>query len=122
MEPPVWIERGTELTIGNDFYANTGLTLLDSGGITIGDNVLVGPNVNIYTNNHPLDADERRTGVEIYQPVVIGNDVWIGGNATLCPGITIGDRAVIAAGAVVTKNVEADSLVGGNPARLIRRL
>ncbi len=122
IEPPVWIERGVELEIGENFYANTGLTLLDSGGVTIGQNVLIGPNVKIYTNNHPLNVEERRQGFEIFKPVSIGNDVWIGGGSIICPGVNIGDNAVIAAGSVVTKDVAPDTLVGGNPAILIRTL
>lgn len=122
IEPPVWIERGCELEVGDNFYANTGLTLLDTGGIKIGENVLIGPNVKIYTNNHPLNAEERRQGFELFKPVTIGNDVWIGGGSIICPGVTIADNAVIAAGSVVTKNVDADTLVGGNPAKLIRTL
>lgn len=90
--------------------------------MTIGNNVLIGPNVSIYTACHPLDADRRRTFDEWAEPVTIGNDVWIGGGAIILPGVEIGDRCVVAAGAVVTKNVPADSLVGGNPARIIRKL
>ena len=99
------------------------LRLEDAGtAVTIGNNVLIGPNVSIYTACHPLDADWRRTFDEWAEPVTIGNDVWIGGGAIILPGVEIGDRCVVAAGAVVTKNVPADSLVGGNPARIIRKL
>ncbi|MDN4503571.1 sugar O-acetyltransferase [Alteromonadaceae bacterium BrNp21-10] len=122
IEPPVWIERGETLSIGENFYANTGLTLLDSGGVTIGANVLIGPHVQILTNNHPLNAEERRSGIEIYKSVSIGDDVWIGAGVIICPGVTIGERAVVAAGAVVTKNVAQDTLVAGNPAKLIKQL
>ena len=88
--------------------------------MTIGNNVLIGPNVSIYSACHPLDADRRRTFDEWAEPVTIRNDVWIGGGAIILPGVEIGDRCVVAAGAVVTKNLPADSLVGGYPAPIIR--
>ncbi|MBC3764738.1 sugar O-acetyltransferase [Neptunicella marina] len=122
IEPPIWIEYGEYLQLGENFFTNTGLTILDAGGVTIGDNVLIGPNVQIYTNNHPLDAVRRLSGEQHLLPVSIGNNVWIGGAAVICPGVSIGDNAVIAAGSVVCKNVEANTLVAGNPAKPVRHL
>ncbi len=88
--------------------------------MTIGSLVLVGPNAQIYTASHPLDAGKRRQGVEFGKPIIIGDDVWIGGSAVICPGVTIGEKSIIAAGAVVTKDVPPFAIVGGNPARVIR--
>lgn len=107
--------------MGKDFYANNGCILLDGCEIKIGDYVKLAPNVQIYTAEHPLDHVERRA-VESGRPVTIGDDVWIGGGAIILPGVTIGNRAVVAAGAVVTKDVQADTIVAGCPARVIRDL
>lgn len=119
---PFRCDYGRNIHVGRNFFANFNLTILDEARVEIGDNVMVGPNVSIYTACHPLDADERATWVEWAEPVTVGNNVWIGGSATLLPGVVVGDGAVVAAGAVVTRPVEAGTLVGGNPARLIRRL
>lgn len=119
---PFRCDYGCNMLIGENFFANFNLTVLDEALVTIGDNVLIGPNVSIYTACHPLDAETRDTWVEWAEPVTIGNSVWIGGSATIVPGVTIGDGAIVAAGSVVTKDVEPFTLVGGNPARLIRRL
>lgn len=104
------------------FFANFNLTILDEARVTIGDNVLIGPNVSIYTACHPLDAIERNKWVEWAEPVTIGNNVWIGGSSTILPGVTVGDNVVIGAGSVVTRDVPSDVVVGGNPARIIKRL
>ncbi|MDE6853681.1 MAG: sugar O-acetyltransferase, partial [Muribaculaceae bacterium] len=108
--------------IGEDFFANFNLTILDEARVSIGNHVFIGPNVSIYTACHPLDHRERNTGNEWAEPVTIGDSVWIGGSVTIVPGVTIGDGAVIAAGAVVTRDVEPYTLVGGNPAKIIRSL
>ena len=111
--------------MGRFFYANTGLVVLDTCPVTIGDHVMVGPQVGIYTATHPLDFRLRRPGPdygEYGKPVTIGDDVWIGGHAVINPGVTIGSRSVVASGAVVTKDVPDNVVVGGNPARIIKRL
>ena len=90
--------------------------------VEIGNHVLVGPDVQIYTATHPLDAKTRNSLLEFAKPVTIGNDVWIGGGAIICPGVTIGDGVVIAAGAVVTKSVPENVVVGGNPAKIIKEI
>ncbi|MDM8214012.1 sugar O-acetyltransferase [Enterococcus hirae] len=115
-------DNGKNIHIGHDFLSNYNLTILDIAPVTFGDHVLVGPNVDIYTVNHPLDKLERRKYLAIASPVTIGSDVWIGGNVTITPGVTIGNNVIIAAGAVVTKDIPANTLVGGVPAKKIRDL
>ena len=122
IEPPFRCDYGCNITIGHGFYANTDCIILDVAPVTIGDNVLIGPNVSIYTACHPLDAIERNKWVEWAEPVTIGNNVWIGGSSTILPGVTVGDNVVIGAGSVVTRDVPSDVVVGGNPARIIKRL
>jgi maltose O-acetyltransferase len=90
--------------------------------ISIGDDTLLGPNVQIYTATHPINWKERASGLEFAKPVVIGRNVWIGGSAVICPGVRIGDRTVIGAGSVVTKDIPADVVAVGNPCRVIRQL
>lgn len=119
---PFRCDYGCNIHIGNNFFANFNLTILDEAAVTIGDNVFIGPNVSIYTACHPIEAEARNTGVEWAEPVTIGNSVWIGGSATILPGVTIGDNCVIGAGSVVTKDVEANTVVGGNPAKVIKRI
>jgi maltose O-acetyltransferase len=96
--------------------------MLDVCPVHIGDNCMLAPGVHIYTATHPLDAEERNSGVEFGKPVNIGNNVWIGGRAVINPGVTIGDNVVVASGAVVTKDVPANVVVGGNPAKIIKTL
>lgn len=119
---PFRCDYGSNIFIGEGFFANFNLTILDEAEVRIGDNVFIGPNVSIFTACHPLDAATRNRAIEWAEPVKIGNDVWIGGDVTIVPGVTIGDNVVIGAGSVITKDVESDTLVAGNPARLIKRL
>lgn len=119
---PFRCDYGCNIYLGENFFANFNLTILDEAEVRIGDNVLIGPNVSIYTACHPLNAAERSTGVEWAEKVIIGNNVWIGGSTTILPGVTIGDNAVIGGGSVVTKNVEPNTVVAGNPAKVIKRL
>ncbi|WP_440713930.1 DapH/DapD/GlmU-related protein [Gordonia sp. FQ] len=118
--PPFTTDCGKNLRIGERVFVNSGCRLQDQGGITLGDDVLLGHNVVIATLNHALDPAERATTEP--RPVTIGNSVWIGANATILPGVTIGDGAVVAAGAVVTRDVAPKTIVGGVPARPIREL
>lgn len=124
----VWIgktfncDNGKKIHIGNNFTGNFNLTILDIREVYIGDNVMIGPNTLITTVNHTLTPKGRREHLGIASPVNIGNDVWIGGNVTILPGITIGNNVVIAAGAVVTKDVPDNVLVGGVPARIIKEI
>ena len=122
LEPPFYCEYGNQITVGKDFYANTGCVMLDVGRIVIGDHVMFGPNVSIYTAGHPLHADSRNSGWEYGIGVTIGNSVWIGGQTVLMPGVTIGDRTVIGAGSVVTKDIPSDVVAAGNPCRVIREI
>jgi maltose O-acetyltransferase len=107
--------------VGTNFYANFGCVLLDCAEIRIGNNCFLAPGVKIYTAAHPLDAVKRRS-VEFALPIEIGDDVWIGGDAVICPGVKIGSRVVVAAGAVVTRDVPNDVLVAGVPAAIKRNL
>lgn len=115
-------DNGRNISVGDNFLSNYNLTILDIVPVKIGDNVMIGPNVDIYTVNHPLTATGRREALAKGYPVTIGNDVWIGGKVTITPGVTIGDNVVVAAGAVVTKDVPANTLVGGVPAKVIKTL
>lgn len=113
-------DYGFNIHVGNNFYANYDCTILDVCEVTIGDDVLLAPGVHIYTATHPVDPELRRSGQEFGKPVAIGSNVWIGGGTVICPGVTIGDNCVIGAGSVVTKDVPADTIVAGNPARIIK--
>lgn len=116
--PPFYTDCGKNITFGKNVFLNTGCTFQDFGGITIGDASQIGQNVTLCTLNHGLPPEQRNT---IYpSPIVIGRNVWIGANATVLPGVTVGDDAIIAAGAVVTKDVPAKAVVGGVPARVIK--
>ena len=106
--------------MGRNFEGNFGITILDEGPVTIGDNVFIGPNVSIYTIIHALTPKQRNEGLMHSNPVTIGNNVWIGGNAVILPGVTIGDNAVIGAGSVVTRDVPPSVLAVGNPCRVVR--
>lgn len=118
--PPFYTDFGKNITVGKGVFFNSGCRLQDQGGITIGDETLLGHNVVLATLNHEMDPAHRKDMHPA--PIVIGKHVWIGANATVCPGVTIGDGAVVAAGAVVTKDVAANTVVGGVPARRIKEL
>ncbi|HYF17750.1 MAG TPA: sugar O-acetyltransferase [Ramlibacter sp.] len=119
--PPFFCDYGSQVELGQDVFLNANCVLLDVCSIRVGANTLVGPAVQIYTPLHPMDARERRRR-EYGRPVEIGRDVWIGGAAVILPGVRIGDRAVIGAGSVVTRDVPADVFAAGNPCRVIRPL
>lgn len=120
--PPFYCDYGSNVTLGRNVYFNFNCILLDVAPVHIGDNVLFGPAVQVYTATHPLDAELRRSGIESGKPIVIGDDVWIGGGAILNPGVTIGARSVIGAGSVVTKDIPDDVFAAGNPCKVIRKL
>ena len=122
IEPPFRCDYGTNIYLGQNFYANFGVVLLDCAEIRIGENVLLAPNVQIYTAHHPLDPETRLTGAELASPITIGDNVWIGGGAIVLPGVTIGDNTTIGAGSVVTKDIPAGVVAVGNPCRVIRRI
>lgn len=122
LEPPFHCDYGWNIEVGENFFANYGLTILDVGKVTIGDNAQIAPNVSIYTAGHPIHPDSRNSGYEYGIPVTIGNNVWIGGNVVILPGVTIGDNVVIGAGSVVTKDIPNNMIAVGNPARIIREI
>lgn len=117
---PFYTNFGKFITMGKRVFINHACSFLDMGGITIEDDVLIGPRVSLTTENHPLDPSDRKT--VLLKPIVIRRNVWIGASATILPGVTVGENSVVAAGAVVTKDVPANSVVGGVPARLIKSL
>ncbi len=120
--PPFNCIYGENIYIGNNVFLNLNCMIIDNNRVEIGDHAMVGPGVQIYTAAHPLDAESRKLGWEVAKPVTIGNSVWIGGSAILLPGVKIGERSVVGAGAVVTKDVLPGVVVAGNPARIIREI
>lgn len=122
IRPPLYCDYGYQIHIGARTFINYGAMLLDVATITIGDDVQVGPNVQLLTPTHPLDPELRRQKYEAAEPITVGNNVWLGGGVILLPGITIGENTVVGAGAVVTKDLPANVVAVGNPARIIREL
>ena len=122
VRPPLSVDYGSHLRIGRNTFVNYHLTAADVAPITIGENCQIGPNVQLLTPIHPTEPDPRREGQERAEPIVIGDNVWLGGGATVLPGVTIGENSVIGAGAVVTKDVPANVVAVGNPARVLREL
>jgi len=120
IEPSFRCDYGTHISIGNHFFANYDCIFLDVAPTTIGNSVLFGPRVCLYTAGHPTDADVRSTGLEFGLPITIGDRVWIGGNTVVLPGVTIGQDTIIAAGSIVTKDIPAGVVAAGNPCRVLR--
>jgi maltose O-acetyltransferase len=116
------VDYGVNIHVGEHFYANYNFTVLDNAKVIIGKNAMIGPDVGIYTINHPLKIKDRLKPLGIAKPVTIGDNVWIGGHATICPGATIGNGVVVAAGAVVTKDVPDNVVVAGVPAKVIKKI
>jgi acetyltransferase-like isoleucine patch superfamily enzyme len=119
--PPFYTAGGDEIRVGRQVFVNQNCTFYDLGGLDISDDVMIGPNVSIITTGHPLEPSQRRTAT-IGKPIVIEKGVWIAAGAIILGGVTVGERSVVAAGSVVTKDVPANSLVGGNPTRVIRSI
>jgi len=119
--PPFYTTGGSDIRIGRNVFINQNCTFYDLGGLDIGDDVMIGPNVSIITSGHPVAPSRRHAGVTA-RPIAIGRNVWIAAGATIIGGVTVGENSVVAAGAVVTKDVPPNSLVGGNPARIIRSI
>lgn len=115
-------DYGYNIHLGENFYANVGCTILDEAEVRFGDNVLLAPNVGIYTACHPIDTEQRVAGIEFAKPVNIGNNVWIGADVTILPGVSIGDNAVIGAGSVVVRDIPANSVAVGNPCKVIKKI
>ena len=122
VNPPFHCDHGHGIVIGENVFINYNATMLDGGMIVIGNRTKLGPNCQLVTPNHPTDYLERRFPQEKCSPITIGEDCWLGAGVIVCPGVTIGDRSVIGAGSVVVRDVPADSLAVGNPARVVRRL
>ncbi len=122
LQPPFYCDYGYNMIVGERVFFNFNCVVLDVAEVRIGSRTLFGPNVQVYTATHPMDHRERASGLEYAKPITIGEDVWIGGSAVICPGVTIGDRSVIGAGSVVTKDIPADVFAAGNPCRVIRKL
>lgn len=122
VETPVTLDYGCNISVGDYFYANFNWTVLDTCPVKIGHHAMIGPNVQFYTALHPLDAQERISGLEYGAPITVGDNVWIGGGAVILAGVTLGDNVVVGAGAVVTKSFGNNVVIAGNPARVIRQL
>jgi maltose O-acetyltransferase len=120
--PPFFCDYGSNIRLGENVYFNFNCVILDVAQVVIGDNVLFGPAVQVYTATHPMSADERRSGLEFARPITFGSDVWVGGGAIVCPGVTIGNGSVIGAGSVVLRDVPPGVFAAGNPCRVIRTI
>lgn len=122
VEPPFFCDYGYNIRVGERVFFNFNCIILDVAPVTIGARTMFGPNVQVYTATHPLNHIERSSGLEYAKAIVIGEDVWVGGSAVICPGVTIGDRSVIGAGSVVTKDIPSDVFAAGNPCKTIKFL
>lgn len=122
IEAPFQCDYGKNIEVGEEFFANYNFTVLDVAKVTIGDHAQIAPNVSIYTAGHPIHLDSRNSGYEYGISVTIGNNVWIGGNSVILPGVTIGDNVVIGAGSVVTKDIPDNMIAAGNPCKVIREI
>ena len=120
IEPSFRCDYGVNITVGNTVFINYDCIFLDVAPITIGDRVLIGPRTGLYTAGHPIDAEVRGSGLEFGLPITIGDDAWIGGSVTVCPGVTIGAKSIIAAGSVVTKDIPPNVIAAGTPCRILR--
>jgi maltose O-acetyltransferase len=122
LQPPFYCDYGSNMYLGEKVFFNFNCVVLDVMEVRIGSRTLFGPNVQIYTATHPVDFKERASGLEFAKPITIGEDVWVGGSAVICPGVSIGDRTIIDAGSVVTRDIPADVFAAGNPCKVIRAL
>ncbi len=122
IEQPFICDYGYNIEVGENFYSNHNLVILDANKVKFGDNVFIAPNCGFYTAGHPLDYETRNKGLEYAKPIEVGNNVWIGGNVVVLPGVKIGDNVVIGAGSIVTKDIPSNSVAVGNPCRVIKEL
>lgn len=122
MEQPFQCDYGYNISLGENFYSNHNLIILDPGKVEFGDNVFIGPNCGFYTAEHPTDAETRNQGLEYAKPIKVGNNVWFGGNVVVLGGVTIGDNTVIGAGSIVTKDIPSNVIAVGSPCKVIKRI
>lgn len=122
IEQPFICDYGYNIEIGENFYSNHNLIILDGNKVKFGDNVFIAPNCSFYTAGHPLDVETRNRGLEYAKPIEVGNNVWIGGNVVVLPGVTIGSNTVIGAGSIVTKDIPSNVVAVGNPCKVIKKL
>ncbi|HCN48839.1 MAG TPA: maltose acetyltransferase [Chryseobacterium sp.] len=122
IEPSFWCDYGYNIEVGENFYANHNLVILDCAKVEFGDNVFIGPNCSFYTAGHPLDAKKRNEGLEYAHPIKLGDNVWLGGNVVVLPGVSIGSNSVIGAGSVVTKDIPEYVVAVGNPCRVVKNI
>lgn len=122
IEQPFICDYGYNIEIGENFYSNHNLTILDGNKVKFGDNVFIAPNCSFYTAGHPVDAETRNKGLEYAKPIEVGNNVWIGGDVVVLPGVKIGDNTVIGAGSVVTKDIPSNCVAVGNPCKVIKQI
>ena len=122
IEQNFWCDYGYNIEVGENFYANHDCAMLDPAKIIFGDNVFIAPQCGFYTAGHPLDTNERNSGLEYAYPIKVGNNVWFGGHVSVMPGVTIGDNVVIGAGSVVTKDIPSNVLAVGNPCKVLRKI
>lgn len=120
IEQPFWSDYGYNIEIGEGFYSNHNMVILDGATVKFGDHVFIGPNCGFYTAGHPENVAQRIDGLEYARPISVGNNVWIGGNVVVLPGVSIGDNSIIGAGSVVTKDIPANVVAAGNPCKVIR--
>ena len=122
VEQDFWCDYGYNISVGNNFYMNHNCTILDPAKVESGDNVFIAPNCSFYTAGHPIDVEQRNKGLEYAKPIKVGNNVWIGGNVIVLPGVTIGDNVTIGAGSIVTKDIPSNVIAYGNPCRVVKEL
>ncbi len=122
IEQPFICDYGYNIEIGENFYSNHNLTILDGNKVKFGDNVFIAPNCGFYTAGHPLDSETRNSGLEYTKPIEVGNNVWIGGNVVVLPGVKIGDNVVIGAGSIVNKDIPSNVVAVGNPCKVIKTI
>ena len=122
IEPNFYCDYGFNIFVGKNFYSNHNLVILDANKVEFGDNVFIGPNCGFYTSGHPLDYETRNKGLEYAKPIKVGNNVWIGGNVCVMPGVTIGNNVVIGAGSVVTRNIPSNVVAVGNPCKVLKEI
>lgn len=122
IEPSFWCDYGYNIEVGENFYANHNLVILDCAKVEFGDNVFIGPNCSFYTAGHPLDAKQRNEGLEYAHPIKLGDNIWLGGNVVVLPGVSIGSNSVIGAGSVVTKDIPENVVAVGNPCRVVKNI